>query len=333
VYIFSGTKVIAEYTPSAATTAPTKEYIYSGAQLLATLDASHNPTYRQSDHLSARLLTDATGNVVGTQGHLPFGEGWYLTGIVDKWKFTSYERDSDTNLDYAIMRFDSARLARFMLPDPYDHSADPSDPQSWNRYTYVLNNPIGFIDPLGLSCSDPDDGKPCVVTTVDVTAPAPDPVSDNFFPTIYQPNWARLVPIGDHYVRLPVLPNIPTISAGSQSAKEDYCKKKSDQAALNVILPGLGDVIYNYDNVDVAQKLTSGVLETFFGFGTGAGQAMSWTTKSDMALTNIRSATGLPKTLVGLKVAGGVATAVSAIKAVEKARETYKACMALMASD
>ena len=134
VYIFSGTKVIAEYTPSAATTAPTREYIYSGSQLLATLDASHNPTYRQSDHLSARLFTDASGNVIGTQGHLPFGEGWYLTGTADKWKFTSYERDSDTSLDYAIMRFDSARLARFMSPDPYGGSADPADPQSWNRY-------------------------------------------------------------------------------------------------------------------------------------------------------------------------------------------------------
>jgi RHS repeat-associated protein len=150
VYIFSGTKVIAEYTPSAATTAPTKEYIYSGAQLLATLDASHNPTYRQADHLSARLFTDASGNVIGTQGHLPFGEGWYLTGTVDKWKFTTYERDSDTNLDYAIMRFDSARLARFMSPDPYDGSANPGDPQSWNRYAYVVNDPVNAFDPLGL---------------------------------------------------------------------------------------------------------------------------------------------------------------------------------------
>ena len=165
MYIFSGTKVIAEYTPSAATTAPTKEYIYSGAQLLATLDASHNPTYRQADHLSARLFTDASGNVIGTQGHLPFGEGWYLTGTVDKWKFTTYERDSDTNLDYAIMRFDSARLARFMSPDPYDGSANPGDPQSWNRYAYVVNDPVNAFDPLGLwldgrPIKDPDDPPP-----------------------------------------------------------------------------------------------------------------------------------------------------------------------------
>lgn len=167
VYIFSGTKVIAEYTPSAATTAPTKEYIYSGTQLLATLDASHNPTYRQSDHLSARLFTDASGNSVGTQGHLPFGEGWYSTGTADKWKFTTYERDSDTNLDYAMMRFDSARLARFMSPDPYPGSADAGSPQSWNRYAYVINNPVGFVDPYGFFYGPPP-------------APDPDPEPPSF---------------------------------------------------------------------------------------------------------------------------------------------------------
>ena len=71
MYVFAGSKVIAEYTPSAQTTAPTKEYVYLGSQLLATLDASGNPTYRHPDHLSARLYSNSSGTVIGTQGHLP----------------------------------------------------------------------------------------------------------------------------------------------------------------------------------------------------------------------------------------------------------------------
>ena len=158
VYVFSGMQAIAEYTPTAQVTAPSKEYIYSGGQLLATLDASHNPTYRNPDLLSARLFTDASGNSIGTQGHLPFGESWYSTGTVDKWKFTSYERDTDTNLDYARMRFNSGRLARFMSPDPYAGSIDIGNPQSWNRYAYVINDPLNFIDPTGLG-GEPGSGN------------------------------------------------------------------------------------------------------------------------------------------------------------------------------
>jgi RHS repeat-associated protein len=154
VYVFAGGNVIAEYTPSAQTTAPTKEYVYLGGQLLATLDSSGTPTYRHPDLLSARVFTNNSGTSIGTYGHLPFGETWYSTGTVDKWKFTSYERDTDTSLDYARMRFDSARLARFGTPDPYAGSMVAGDPQSWNRYTYARNEPVDFVDPLGLSSID-----------------------------------------------------------------------------------------------------------------------------------------------------------------------------------
>lgn len=149
VYVFAGTQVIAEYSPSALLSAPSKEYIYLGSQLLATLDSGGIPTYRHPDHLSARVFTNGSGNSVGTQGHLPFGEQWYATGTVDKWKFTSYERDSDTGLDYALMRFDSSRLARFLTPDLYVGSIYVSDPQTWNRYSYVGNDPCNAVDPLG----------------------------------------------------------------------------------------------------------------------------------------------------------------------------------------
>ncbi|HXE74698.1 MAG TPA: hypothetical protein VNN18_03535 [Candidatus Xenobia bacterium] len=111
VYIFSGSKVIAEYASGAAPTSPTREYIYAGSQLVATLQGS-TTTYVHPDHLSARLFTDSNGQNAGGRGHLPFGEVWYDSMASDKWKFTTYERDSESGLDYAMFRFDSTRLGR-----------------------------------------------------------------------------------------------------------------------------------------------------------------------------------------------------------------------------
>ena len=43
-------------------------------------------------------------------------------------------------------------MGRWMSPDPYDGSMDLGNPQSLNRYNYVLNNPLRFTDPTGLDC-------------------------------------------------------------------------------------------------------------------------------------------------------------------------------------
>src|SRR3989337_2491629 len=144
-YIFSGTKVIAEYT--GATPALSKEYIYAGSQLLATI-AGSTITYHHADHLSVRVNTDSTGIKVGEQGHYPFGESWYSINSTTKWQFTSYERDSESGLDYAMFRYDSTRLGRFMTPDPL--AGTRWDTQSLNRYSHVVNDPINLVDPLGL---------------------------------------------------------------------------------------------------------------------------------------------------------------------------------------
>jgi RHS repeat-associated protein len=63
--------------------------------------------------------------------------------------YTSYERDSDGG-DDAMMRRYIATSTRFAQPDPYDGSVKPNDPQSFNRYSYVQNDPVNFLDPSGL---------------------------------------------------------------------------------------------------------------------------------------------------------------------------------------
>jgi RHS repeat-associated protein len=155
VYVFSGSKVIAEYASGAPTSSPTREYIYSGSALLAKIEGSAT-RYYHPDHLSNRVTTDATGIAIEQMGHFSFGENWYDNGA-EKWKFTSYERDAESGNDYALMRTSVNRLGRFSSPDPLAGSI--FDPQSLNRYAYVLNNPILLIDPFGLDFCQWDDGK------------------------------------------------------------------------------------------------------------------------------------------------------------------------------
>src|SRR6185437_11241648 len=81
----------------------------------------------------------------------------------NNYEFTGYEYDSDTGYNYALARFDAGRWGRFMSPDPYLGSMGITDPQSLNRYTYALDNPLMFTDPLGL---DNDCGGPCTDFTL-----------------------------------------------------------------------------------------------------------------------------------------------------------------------
>jgi len=75
--------------------------------------------------------------------------------VNDRDKFATYSRDSSTGLDYAMNRSYGNSMGRFLTPDPYQPSAKLGNPQSWNRYAYVTNDPINKNDPNGL---DPEDG-------------------------------------------------------------------------------------------------------------------------------------------------------------------------------
>ncbi|MBZ5523124.1 MAG: hypothetical protein LAP21_12875, partial [Acidobacteriia bacterium] len=149
VYIYSGNKPIVEYVNGSVS----KEYIYAGSQLLATVAAS-GTTYRHPDHLSIRAETDASGNMIGQYGNLPYGDPWYGIATGTKWRFTSYERDfgtGETGLDYAQFRYYASGQGRFMSADMMGGSRGV--PQSLNRYAYSMNDPVNLADPLGLSAA------------------------------------------------------------------------------------------------------------------------------------------------------------------------------------
>jgi RHS repeat-associated protein len=70
-------------------------------------------------------------------------------------RFTGKERDAESGLDYFGARYYASSMGRFMSPDPSGLAyANPMNPQSFNFYTYALNNPLRFVDPSGLTICD-----------------------------------------------------------------------------------------------------------------------------------------------------------------------------------
>jgi RHS repeat-associated protein len=66
--------------------------------------------------------------------------------------FNTYLRDVIAS-DDAMHRRYNRWWSRFEQPDPYDGNNDLTNPQSFNRYAFVNNDPVNFVDPSGL---DPD---------------------------------------------------------------------------------------------------------------------------------------------------------------------------------
>lgn len=110
-------------------------------------------TFYHKDHLgSSRMMSSVNGYPVWQATYLPFGYEYGAQISANNYKFTGYEHDSESGLEYAKLRHFSSQYARFVSTDPL--SGDVGNPQSLNRYTYVLNNPLRGIDPTG---ADDDD--------------------------------------------------------------------------------------------------------------------------------------------------------------------------------
>jgi RHS repeat-associated protein len=133
-------------------------YVYSGSTMIAKIESGAT-RYFLSDRLSTRLVLDASANVIGRQGHLPFGEDLGESGTQEKHHFTSFERDGESGSDYAVNRQYNQNVARFLRVDPKRSGCARKNPQRLNRYAYTRSDPLNRTDPLGLD--DDCIPKPC----------------------------------------------------------------------------------------------------------------------------------------------------------------------------
>ncbi|MBL0240344.1 MAG: RHS repeat-associated core domain-containing protein [Chloracidobacterium sp.] len=164
-YFYDGDgKRVKKYVPG---TGETTIFVYdaAGKQIAEystiVADASTaKVAYLTADHLgSPRINTDVTGAVASRHDYHPFGEEiatsqrtsvlGYADDTIRK-QFTGYEIDGETDLDFAMARMYANRLGRFSSIDFGNAGALDIEPQSWNAYSYSLNNPVNITDPSGL---------------------------------------------------------------------------------------------------------------------------------------------------------------------------------------
>ena len=152
-YWFSPAGIALAETDSSGNTQ--NEYIYFNGVRTARRDSSGNVYYYFGDHLgTARLITNASGTVCYDADFTPFGyEMAYTTTCAQNYKFAGMERDGETGNDHTWFRNYEQNLGRWMSPDLL--GGDVTNPQSLNRYAYVLNNPTTLTDPLGLKGAMP----------------------------------------------------------------------------------------------------------------------------------------------------------------------------------
>ena len=105
--------------------------------------------YVHQDHLTGTsVVSDSAGALVSSIKYLPFGETRSVTGELYTDKLFTGQRLDDTGLYYYGARYYDPTIGRFISADTI--VPNPMNPQSFNRYSYCLNNPLKYIDPSGL---------------------------------------------------------------------------------------------------------------------------------------------------------------------------------------
>jgi RHS repeat-associated protein len=136
----------------------TAEYVYFGSKRVARIDLPANTVhYYLSDHLaSTSIVASGAGAIEEESDYYPFGTEVVVSGSgVNELKFTGKRRDTESQLDYYGARYYGNVLGRFTSADPITVvKSRMQDPQQFNLYAYVRNNPLRFTDSTGMKIDE-----------------------------------------------------------------------------------------------------------------------------------------------------------------------------------
>lgn len=141
-YVYAGWQRIADYNGSNDTLICRYVYGDNPDDILIKVASNGDKTYYHANHQgSVVALTNSSGAVTNTYKYSPFGESNSLSGTSHG--FTGQRFDSETGLYYFKNRYYSAKIGRFLQPDPKGYA------DGLNLYAYVRNNPLTLTDPFG----------------------------------------------------------------------------------------------------------------------------------------------------------------------------------------
>ncbi|NNF98322.1 MAG: hypothetical protein HKM93_03005, partial [Desulfobacteraceae bacterium] len=126
------------------------KYIFAG-NLRVAMVKNGTVTYFHKDHLgSSTLTTNATGNIVESADYMPYGGKRNSAATIgsSNYHFTDQEWEPETGLYNYDARLYDPVIGRFVSADMIVQGGG-IDPQMLNRFAYVRNNPLIYVDPSG----------------------------------------------------------------------------------------------------------------------------------------------------------------------------------------
>ena len=137
-----------------------KGFIPLPAGARAVYNASGLEYYQHSDWVgSARLASTPSRSIAYDTAYAAFGEPYAVSGVnsaMSEMRFAGHNADmlnqgSEPIYDARYREYSYVQR-RWLQPDPSGLAfVNPANPQTWNRYAYVGNNPLNFSDPIGLN--------------------------------------------------------------------------------------------------------------------------------------------------------------------------------------
>ena len=155
--------------------------VWAGGKLLGTYDKDGLHFYLDDPLGTRRAQTDYAGVLEQTCSSLPYGDQLACTSSTiapSEHHFTGKERDAESGNDYFNARYYGSSMGRFLSPDPLPwihwqngneddqkkFASYIANPQNFNMYAYVLNNPLNKTDPTGMNACGTNNDSTCHVT-------------------------------------------------------------------------------------------------------------------------------------------------------------------------
>jgi RHS repeat-associated protein len=142
------TTYVGNYLEWTGSTTTMKKYYYAGGQRVAMRQGSSTLYFLLTDHLGSTAVTaTSSGGFSAEMRYYPWGGTRYTYGTTPtSFRYTG-QREAEVGLYYYGARYYDPSLGRFISPDSI--IPNPGDPVSYDRFAYVRNNPLKYIDPSG----------------------------------------------------------------------------------------------------------------------------------------------------------------------------------------